>query len=161
LARLEGVAYEGSDGLVVFKPTIVNANVRDSAESWSGADFAITADIRKGDVSVSKAILAQAKRGGLDQLPPPERDRLAKQIYDMRQYTRSPKVLLFREFDGRRVPEVVSGVRLVEHLPFKPISLPSYFVTRVLTTFDGDTRPKFVDAVQESSLQKLRVLARI
>ena len=79
----------------------------------------------------------------------------------MRQYTRSPKVLLFRESDGRRVPEVVSGVRLVERLPFKPVALPDYFVRRVLTTFDGDTRPEFVTAVQESSLQKLRVLARI
>jgi hypothetical protein len=160
LGRLEGVVYKGKDGLVVFKPTNINANAPGSAESWSGADLAITAEIRKGELSVSKAILAQAKRGGLDELPASERERLARQIVDMRRFTRSPKVILFREFGGRRLPEVVSGVRLVDRLPFRPLPLPDYFVRRVLTTLDGDTRPEFVDAVQESSLQKLHLLAQ-
>jgi hypothetical protein len=40
-------------------------------------------------------------------------------------------------------------------------ALPDYFVRRLLTTLDGDTRPRFVAAVQESRLKQLRVLASI
>jgi len=86
---------------------------------------------------------------------------LIEQIGDMRRLTRSPKVILIREIDGRRGPEVASGVRIVEGLPTAPISLEDYFVRRILTTLDGDARPDFVDAVQESSLKQLRVLAQL
>jgi hypothetical protein len=161
LGRLAGVAYEGPDGSVVLKTTNVNSIGRGAAERWSGADLAITADIRKGDLHVSKAILAQAKLGSLERLPPAEHGRLVGQIREMRHFTRSPKVLLVRELDGRREPEVASGVRIVEELPTKPLSLPDYFVRRILTTLDGDTRPEFVDAVQDSSLAQLHVLARV
>ena len=77
----------------------------------------------------------------------------------MRQLTRAPKVLLVREIDGRRAPEVASGLRIVEGKETSPVSLPDYFVRRVLTTLDGDTRPKFVEGVQESSLRRLHVSA--
>ncbi len=70
-------------------------------------------------------------------------------------------MVLYRDFDGQREPEVVSGVRIVEGLPSKPMSLPDYFVRRVLTTLDGDTRPDFVAGVQESSLKQLQVIARV
>jgi hypothetical protein len=161
LARLEGVAYDGPDGSVVFKTTNVDSIGRGAAESWSGADLAITAEIRKGDLSVSKAILAQAKLGSLEELPPTERGRLVGQIREMRILTRSPKVLLVRELDGRREPQVASGVRIAEELPTTPLSLPEYFVRRVLTTLDGDTRPEFVAGVQDSSLTRLHVLAQV
>ncbi len=55
LSRLEGVAYEGTDASVVFKITNVNSIGPGSAERWSGADFAITADVSRGDVRVTKA----------------------------------------------------------------------------------------------------------
>jgi hypothetical protein len=161
LARLEGTAYRGEDGSVEFKATNVNSIGRGAAEKWSGADFAITADIRKGDLQVTKAILAQAKLGGLEDLPDRERGRLVGQIREMRQLTRAPKVLLIREIDGRREPEVASGVRIVEQLHTEPLSLPDYFVRRILTTLDGDTRPAFVAGVQESSLSQLRVFAQV
>lgn len=161
LGRLEGVAYEGLDGSVILKTTNVNSIGRGAAESWSGADLAITADIRKGDLHVTKAILAQAKRGGLDDLSRSERGRLVGQIHDMRRHTRSPKVLLIREIDGRREPEVASGIRIAKELPTRPMSLADYVVRRILTTLDGDTRPEFVDAVQESSLTRLHVFAQI
>ncbi len=161
LISLDGVAYEGEDGFVGFKGTIVNSKGTNAAEHWAGADFAITADIRKGDFHVTKAILAQAKRGGLDGLSTAERGRLVGQIREMRRLTRSPKVLLIREIDGRREPEVASGVRISEELATRPMGLPDYFVRRVLTTLDGDTRPEFVEAVQESSLARLRVLANV
>ena len=161
LGRLEGIAYSDSDGSVVFKPTNVNSIGPGAAESWSGADFAITAEIRKGNLGVTKAILAQAKLGSIQDLAPSRREDLAGQIQKMRHFTRSPKVVLYRDFDGQREPEVVSGVRIVEGLPSKPMSLPDYFVRRVLTTLDGDTRPDFVAGVQESSLKQLQVIARV
>jgi hypothetical protein len=160
LARLEGIAYEEDDGFVGFKATNVNSVGKGAAERWSGADLAITAEIRKGDLSVSKAILAQAKLGGLNDLSSRERGRLIAQILDMRRLTRSPKVVLLREIDGHREPEVASGVHIAQESPTVPMPLPDYFVRRILTTLDGDTRPDFVSGVQESSLSQLRVLAR-
>jgi len=161
LGRLDGVAYQGPDGSVVFRTTNVDSIARGAAERWSGADLAITADIRRDNLAVSKAILAQAKLGALDDLPASEHGRLVSQIREMRRFTRSPKVILIRELNGRREPEVASGVRIVEELPSEPLPLSDYFVRRILTTLDGDTRPDFVDAVQESSLKQLRVLAQL
>ena len=69
LAQLEGVAYEGRDGSVVFKSTNVDSIGKGAAERWSGADLAITAEIQKDELAVRKAILAQAKLGGLEDLP--------------------------------------------------------------------------------------------
>lgn len=161
LGRLAGVAYEGPDGSVVLKTTNVNSIGRGAAERWSGADLAITADIQQGDLRVTKAILVQAKLGGLRNLPPSEHKRLIGQIHDMRRHTRSPKVLLIREIDGRREPEVASGVRIAGELPTRPMALPDYVVRRILTTLDGDTRPIFVDAVQDSSLARLHVFAHV
>ena len=56
---------------------------------------------------------------------------------------------------------VASGVRIAEGLPTQILSLPDYFIRRILTTFDGDTRPEFVNGVQESSLEQLHVMARL
>jgi hypothetical protein len=161
LARLAGLAYEGSDGSVVFRTTNVDSIGKGAAESWSGADLAITADIIKGDLRVTKAILAQAKLGGLEDLSSRERGRLVGQIQDMRRLTHSPKVILIRELDGRREPVVASGRRIAENSYTQGLQLPDYFVRRILTTFDGDTRPGFVTSVQESSLKQLRVFARV
>jgi|HubBroStandDraft_6_1064221.scaffolds.fasta_scaffold15281_3 hypothetical protein len=161
LARLSGIAYEGPDGFVEFKPPSVDSVGPNAAESWSGADLAITANIRRGEFSITKAILGQAKLGGLRDLPRREHGRLVEQIQDMRRLTRSPKVLLIRQMDGRREPEMASGVRIVEGKETTPLSLPDYFVRRVLTTLDGDTRPEFVRGVQDSSLQQLHVLATL
>jgi hypothetical protein len=161
LGRLEGVAYDGPDGSVVFRATNVNSIGPGAAERWSGADLAITADIQQGNLAVSKAILAQAKLGGLEDLAPKERDRLVGQIIDMRRFTRSPKVILIRELDDRREPLVASGTRIAKSSHTQAMSLPDYFVRRILTTLDGDTRAAFVAGVQESSLQQLRVFARV
>jgi hypothetical protein len=161
LSRLEGVAYEGADGSVVFKTTNVNSIGPGSAERWSGADFAITADVSRGEVRVTKAILAQAKLGEARELAVAERGRLVAQIQDMRRLTRSPKVLLVRELDGRREPLMASGALIAKYGEARTMSLPDYFVRRVLTTFDGDTRSEFVAGVQESSLKQLRVFARV
>jgi hypothetical protein len=161
LGRLEGVAYNQADGSVVFKATNVNSIGPGAAEDRFGADLAITAEIRKDELEVVKAILAQAKRGGLQDLAPSRREELVGQIQKMRHFTHSPKVVLYRDFNGQRVPEVASGIRIMNGLKTKPIPLPDYFVRRILPTLDGDTRPDFVAAVQESSLGKLEVIARV
>jgi hypothetical protein len=161
LARLEGTAYEGEDGSVIFTATNVNAVGPNVAERWSGADLAITAEIRNARLTIRKAILAQAKLGELEDLSSNERDRLVGQILDMRHLTASPKVILIRELDGRREPVVASGRLISENRPTQPLALPDYFVRRILTTLDGDTRETFVDGVQEGGLKQLRVFARV
>lgn len=158
MGRLVGIAYEGPYGFVELKPVIVDSQ---TTEPWFGADFAITADIRSGELAVQKAIVAQAKRGSLAELPKGERERLIGQVRQMRNYTRSPKVMLIPESDGERRPAMISGVRLVGGFGSKPVGLSDYFVRRVLPTLDGDTRPGFVEAVQESRLTQVRVLARL
>jgi hypothetical protein len=97
----------------------------------------------------------------LEDLRPSERERLIGQIREMRRHTRSPKVLFIGEIDGRREPEVASGVRIAEGMHTTALPLPDYFVRRLLTNFDGDTRLEFVDAVQYSSLQQLRMFAQV
>jgi hypothetical protein len=161
IGRLDGTAYDGPDGSVIFRSTNVDSIGRGAAERWSGGDFAITAEIRRDDLYVAKAILAQAKLGTFDDLSSTERDRLIDQIVHMRHLTRSPKVLFIPDRDGTRQPIMASGVLISEGLPNRGMPLPDYFVRRILTTFDGDTRAQFVDAVQNSSLEQLRVIARL
>ena len=62
LARLEGTPYNDEDGSVVITSTNVNSVGPGAAERWSGADFAITATITKGDLSIRKAILGWPAR---------------------------------------------------------------------------------------------------
>jgi hypothetical protein len=159
LARLEGTPYNDEDGSVVITATNVNSVGPGAAERWSGADFAITATITKGDLSIRKAILGQAKLGSLSELSVRERERMVGQIVDMRQLTQSPKVLLIHETGVRRAPVIASGMMIARSQDTQELSLPDYFVRRILTTLDGDTRPGFVDGVEESSLQQLRVVA--
>jgi hypothetical protein len=161
LARLEGTVYEATDGSVTFTATNVNSIGPKAAERWSGADLAITADVRKGGLSVRKAILAQAKLGGLEDLSSSERERLVGQIRDMRHLTASPKVILIRELHGGREPVVASGRLISENIETHPLALPDYFVRRILTTLDGDTRDIFVRGAEDSSLKQLRVFARV
>lgn len=161
LGRLEGTAYEGPDGYVRISATNVDSVGPGAAESRAGADLAITADIQRDGVRVRKAIIAQAKRGSLAELPASERERLTDQIQNMRRLTLAPKVILVEEIEGRREPRVASGLRIVEGVQPQVLSLPDYFVRRILPTLDGDTREGFVNAVQESSLRQLRVLARV
>lgn len=71
LGRLTGSVYHGPDGFVLFETTNVNSIGPGAAERWSGADFAITARIRQGSLAIDKAILAQAKRGALEDLKGP------------------------------------------------------------------------------------------
>ena len=161
LARLIGTAYDDDDAFISFQPTVVDSIGRGSAERWSGADFAISATIRDGRREIRKAILAQAKLGSFEELPAREQTRLLDQVKNMRRLTRSPKVMVVPTINGRRQPRMLSGVRLSENRKSVGHTLPDYFVARVLTTLDGDTRPSFVDGVQDGTLADLRVFAEL
>lgn len=159
-AKLDGVAYDGKHGKVTFQATVFDDRGRNAAEDRLGADFAITAEISDGRDQVRKAIIFQAKRGFIADLSASETDRLFGQIRTMRQHTRSPKVLELGD-ERRRRPRVISGTRVVERGRYVPQELPEYFTGRVLTTFDGDTRPDFIASVQYSSFPTIHMLADI
>lgn len=158
---LEGIAYEDDDGFVSIRATSVDNIGPGTAESWSGADFAITATIRQEVRSIEKAILVQAKLGGLDELSKDERERLVGQVRDMSTYTRSPKVMVVPIVDGVREPRMLSGRRILDGESPRGYALSDYVVARITTTLDGDTRSEFVSAVQESSFSQLRIHAEM
>jgi hypothetical protein len=86
---------------------------------------------------------------------------LYEQIDLMKQYTRSPQVMEIVEEDGVRIPRIVSGNRLFERQGYGSVELGDYLVRRVLPTLDGDTRGQFVEAVQDSQLTQLQMLAQL
>src|SRR5688572_8973516 len=59
--RLRGIAYRGRDAQIVFESTVVDAYGKGAAETWSGADVALTAVVSGGGRRIQKAILVQAK----------------------------------------------------------------------------------------------------
>ncbi|MCI0489271.1 MAG: hypothetical protein L0229_21980 [Blastocatellia bacterium] len=156
---LEGVPYEGAYGFVRFEATAFNDRAPNSSESILGADFAITATISDGNLTVRKAILFQAKRGAIEKMIPSKIEGLKDDIKKMKRWTRSPKVMEILDENGTRQPRIISGNYLIADRKYTSLNLGDYFVRRVLTTFDGDTREFFVDEVQDSSLIKLRIRA--
>jgi hypothetical protein len=161
LGRMTGNAYESDDAYVRFNATSITSIGKGSAEREVGADFAITATITEGQRQIRKAILVQVKLGELAELTQRERRRLDGQIHNMRMFTRSPKVMIVPIRNGIREPQMLSGIRLSDGHRAAETPLHDYFTTRVLTTLDGDTRPEFVEAVQDGSLAQLRVNASI
>ena len=155
--RLVGVAYNGRDGFVEISSTMINDRGPKPAENWSGADLAITATIEDTETRIRKAILVQAKRGAIRELNSREHDRLMGQVRDMKKLTRSPKILELHTINGQCVPRVISGTKfLLAGGKFRSMKLQDYFVARVLTTLDGDTRDSFVSGVQDSGLVQLK-----
>lgn len=159
LTRLEGIVYEGNFGYVQFKVTDIDDRGFNSAESVSGADFAITAVVSDGVTNIEKAILFQAKLGIIEEMNEGNLDFLKGQIEKMKDFTRSPKILEIEETGHVRLPSVISGNDVLNDRPYIKTHFSDYIVRRVLTTFDGDTSPNFVDAVQHSSLPKLNIKA--
>lgn len=156
---LEGVPYEGAYGFVRFEATAFDDRGANSSEKILGADFAITATVSDGDLSVRKAILFQAKRGDIDGMIPSKIKELKDDVSKMKHWTRSPKVMEITEENGTRQLRVISGNYLIANREYTSLNLGDYFVRRVLTTLDGDTREFFVDEVQDSSLVQLRIRA--
>jgi len=131
-----------------------------AAEQWSGADMAITATISNPNMEVKKAILVQAKLGAVERMEPRLRENLLEQIRRMKRLTRSPQIMEIPDVGGRRIPRILSANKvLAGDLP-SGYDLSDYFVRRVLTTLDGDTRPDFVGGVSNSRLTSLRIFAK-
>ncbi|WP_303984784.1 hypothetical protein [Niallia circulans] len=84
---------------------------------------------------------------------------LKKQIKKMKKLTRSPKVLVLNPVGERRDPYVCSGTKILDGQKYNKQKLADYFTSRILTTFDGDTREDFIDKVQDSGLPLLHVVA--
>lgn len=161
LARLEGVAYDGLHGRVEFKATIFNDRGRNSAESRYGADHAITATISDGTKKIEKAILVQAKLGSVDDLSTAALEFLKTQIVKMQQLVPAPKVMEIPDEGAQRAPAMISGNNLLNGDPYTPMELADYFAARVTTTLDGCTDPAVVSAVQDSSLSRVHVAAKL
>jgi hypothetical protein len=159
--RLLGVVYDEEKGYVKFHSTVVDDRGRGSAESRSGTDLVIIASISDERQRVEKAIIFQSKKGSVEDLHEDEFDRLHEQIRKMRKLTRSPKVLEIPDGLSKDHPTVVSANKVYFGQKYRPVKLEDYFVQRVLTTFDGDTRPDFISTVEESSFIKLKLLATI
>lgn len=160
-SQLEGKVYEDNDGYVGIKSTIVNDRGKHSAESMTGADLAITATIGDPDKKIDKAILIQAKMSQVKSMPPSALKYLVKQLSRMKNHTNAPKVMEVVDIDGKRFPRIISGNRILSLQSYQSLNLEDYFVRRVLTTLDGDTRPDFVEAVQDSTLTRLNLLAKL
>jgi hypothetical protein len=160
LSRLQGVAYDGPGASVVFESTIFDDRGRGSAESRFGADLAITATISDGKTTIRKAILVQAKLGHLDELSRSQIELLKEQIGKMKRLVDAPKVMEIPEEAGIRYPRIISGNRVFHGEPYLPVDLPEYFTNRVTTTLDGCTDHRIVEAVQDSSLPRVHIIAK-
>jgi len=161
VCALEGAAYQGKCGAVIFQSTVFDDRGRNSAESRFGADHAITATISDGTTTIRKAILVQAKLGLISELSRYEMDKLNTQIEKMRKLVAAPKILQIREYAGARDLAMISGNNVFNNRPFKAMSLADYFTAQVTTTLDGCTRPEMVNFVQDSSLNRVEVSAKL
>jgi len=152
LARsLEGTVYQGEDGYVKIESTIVSDRGPHLAEKRFGADLSITASISYRNQEIRKAILIQSKIGRIDELSPSRKKTLKDQVQKMRNHTRSPKVMEIPVENGQRRPKIIRGQKILANESYRSYELSDYFVNRILTTFDGDTRRNFVNAVQEAN----------
>lgn len=156
---LEGVVYNGTHGTIRFEATAFDDRGPKSTESLLGADFAITATVEDAQLRVRKAILFQAKKGYINDMNAKEAKALYKQIELMKKFTRSPKIIELTSHGGSGRVTVLSGTKIVQRQNYKRVDLSHYIVRRVLTTLDGDTRPRFVDLVQQSKIPTLRIEA--
>lgn len=161
LNQLEGTAYDGIHGSIVFQSTVFDDRGTGSAESLAGADHAITATISNGMTTVRKAILVQAKLGELSRLDRRDLIFLREQVLKMKRLVGAPKIMEILESNGQRFPRIVSANSFFAHKPYVPMDLPEYFVARVTTTLDGCTDRDVVAAVQDSALPQLNVIAKL
>lgn len=174
---LDGFEYKGNECIVTIQGVVVNQY---TTEHWSGADFTVHATIEQAGVpDVQKATLVQAKLGKVNRLSKTEvaevlkrievkvklgkklgpTERLLNQIQDMRALTPYPKVLEVPNEDGE-IPTIISAVGVMESRRLQHQTFGAWIASRVLPTFDGDTRAQFTRTVLETDLNGLRVYAR-
>jgi hypothetical protein len=160
LGRLDGLVYKGACGEIEIKSTVVDDRGPGSAESKYGADFAVTVVLSSGKSTVEKAIIGQAKRGRIEELPANESERLLSQVDKMRKHTDQSVVLEVPELLGNSPRIRLPYVRNVGK--FKPpVLLEDYITSQLIACLHGDRRKNFVDAVQDSTLSRLSLIIRI
>ena len=106
-----------------------------------------------GKKKIKKAILVQAKTEESDL----KSKDLKEQIKKIKKLTRAPKVVILNPDGDTRDPYICSGNKVLKGDVFTKDKLADYFTKRVLTTFDGDTRPNFIERVQDSTLNTLHI----
>jgi hypothetical protein len=160
IQELHGVVYEDDICTVIFEGAVMTSVSKYSAEWWAGADCSVVATISEGGIrTIKKATLIQSKIGKIEQLPSARKEQLIEQIRDMRALTNHPKVLEISK-SPNEVPTVVSAVGILTRRRLQHQTFGDWVATRVLPTFDGDTRPPFVAAVLDAQLSKLKIYAR-
>ena len=173
IQELRGFTYRDDNCVVRIDGAVVDQY---TTEPWAGADFSVVTIIQQArKPEVRKATIGQSKRHRFESLSEvklkqiltqiekksprdlTEMERLVKQIQDMRRLTPHPKLLEVPSRNGD-VPNVVSAAGLIEGRRLQHQDFGNWIATRVLPTFDGDTRPFFANAVLESKLSQLLVL---
>jgi hypothetical protein len=158
LARLDGVAYNGAEGRIEFRSTIVADRGPNSAESRFGADFAIVARLRSGSEAIEKAVMAQAKKGSILGLSQAERNDFEQQCRKMATATEAvlglevpvsaSDTVLVREIgvqrEARDVPLSDDSATTGVEIGRRPYELADYLCERLLPCDHGDHDPAFV-----------------
>ncbi len=161
LGRLHGIEVENSYGeYVKIEATDIDDRGANSAESRYGADFAITATVRDSKRTIRKAILVQVKNQPIDSLSPSQERGLKEQIQKMKNVVSAPKVAGIRRDAHGSMLEVSSGNKILRGEDYSKSDFPAYFNQRVITTLDGTTDKKVIDALQASDLRKLDVIVK-
>lgn len=165
LARLDGVVYQGTAGRLEIRSTVVADRGRGSAESMSGADFAIVASLRAENVRTEKGVLGQAKAGSLTQLSSSRSDGFNEQCQKMAHLTKAVlglevprhlgEAVIVREIT---VEAPVTGVAPSRVRLGRPQPLADYFVDRILGCMHGDTRADFINAIGNSKLSHFWII---
>jgi hypothetical protein len=154
IARLDGVAYEGSAGRVEFIGTVVTDRGPNSAESRWGADFAITASLTQGERTSHKAVLGQAKRGTIKNLSQREQARLEQQC-DLMKSTTSSCLILETPHIALEDYLDTPTVRMLGDED--SMTFADYITDHLIVCTHGDRRPDFVIRASNSRLNSLYV----
>lgn len=157
LNGLQGDVYNGEYGKITIRRTIFTARGSRSTERITGGDFAIITRIEQGPIIQEKVILVQAKRDHIDGLL---KDRkLNEQIEKMKRFTPNPQVMSAPKKQDDK-PIIYSGSKIHGGIQPSGFNIEDYFVRRIFTCIDGDTRNDIVDLVSDSDLSKLKIYAK-
>lgn len=159
MGKLDGKIFDDGNGKKVqFIVTIVDDRGPNAAENKYGADFAIVFEKTDGKNQLSKAILGQGKNGKSDDLNLSEKERLIGQCEKMYIHT-SEYIVLEAPIDSSNIPMVrVGDPRNPLKIDTQRYTLENYFLNKFIACSHGDKRDEFVKAVQDSTLNQLRII---
>lgn len=160
LGRLAGDIELGQPGAMIqLRPTITTDHGPNTAEKEFGADFALTMTIMDENSVIVKGVLGQAKTDVIETLVKRERVRLDDQCEKMARYT-DHFVVLEAPSRFSTIPTIRLGDPVTKKTQLEKYELHEYIVQKMLACRHGDKRPKFIEAIRESKMTKLAVVAR-